>query len=541
MAQDDKADGNPQEDSRNEQVSVDLSSDLHALREQWRRDAIDAAHFFGLAALYEERGKRQEAVECLEIARRKETVNPFAHKLQGKILFKRKGYTAAAEELRIARRYNPFDRETAEILGRVEYERENYEAAVEATIDAFLLVDDDDRENGNRLKRRIRTLKGIQNLSSQELVDLFHERRRKLQTAFDRLEWQRSRLLRVDESDSTQVIPNDLTGHIELAGKMRTLDIWSNLDDEQIFFLSRAAREEFYSKGDKLFDYGSHGEDIYTLESGKILIRRPTAYGTYNLGTLQSGSVFGEVNFISSFERSGEAVAAEDVSVLRLDARELRILIDKRPDLGVRLYTMFWQGLAHKLRGANEQLRTFFTASPAENFLDQSGANKAKGEIQERQEEKLALLEEHGLSGTELTTLARFSSVRRYESGSVIFREGDQGHEMFAVLEGRVMISKFIAGGGEEALAILDRGDFFGEMSLIDGAPRSADAKAHGGDVALVAFDDTTLKDVLSGDPVTALEFMKLLCRLICQRLREIDEKVTGWNIMSGNRPDETL
>jgi CRP-like cAMP-binding protein len=96
------------------------------------------------------------------------------------------------------------------------------------------------------------------------------------------------------------------------------------------------------------------------------------------------------------------------------------------------------------------------------------------------------------------------------------------------------MISKFIEGGGEEALAILQRGDFFGEMALIDGAPRSADAKAHQSETTVIAFDNQTLQEVLAMDPVAALDFMKLLCRLISKRLREIDEKVIGWRIMSG-------
>ena len=110
---------------------------------------------------------------------------------------------------------------------------------------------------------------------------------------------------------------------------------------------------------------------------------------------------------------------------------------------------------------------------------------------------------------------------------------------MYVVLEGRVMITKFIPGGGEEALAILGRGDFFGEMSLIDGQPRSADAKAYDGPVTLVAFDQTTLQEVMAMDPRSALDFMKLLCRLIADRLRDIDEKVTSWRIMSGSRPIE--
>ena len=510
------------------------------VREQLRRDAIDAAHFFGLAALYDERGKKEQAAECLEIARRKEAFNPYVHKLHGKILFRRRELHRAAEELRLARRFNPFDRETAEILGRVEYERERYTEALEATIDAFLLIDDDDRENGNRLKRRIRTLKSIQKISGEDIVELFHTRRGKLQTDFDRLEWQREQLLRRDETDRTQTLPTVQTGQLQLAGRLRKLDIWSNLSDDQVFLLSRATHAEVYPKGSTIFESGGEGADIYTLESGEVLIRRPTSYGVFPLGTLNAGAVFGEVNFIAEGVRSGEAVAKEECHVLRLDARELDILIDKKPDLGVALYSLFWHGLAHKLRAANEKLRTFFSAAPGEG--DAPRLERAKGGLVDVEaSDKIALLEEQGLTGSELNTLAKFSEVKRFDGGANIFHEGDQGKEMYAILDGAVRISKYIAGGGEEALAILHRGDFFGEMSLIDGAPRSADAQAHQGPVTLVAFDDRTIRDVMAGDPHAALELMKLLCRLLCQRLREIDEKVTSWHIMAGVSADVVL
>jgi CRP-like cAMP-binding protein len=513
-----------------------------SLREKLRRNAIDAAHFFGLAALYEERGKREQAVECLEIARRKNTVNPFVHKLHGKILFRLRDFDAAAGELRMARRYNPFDRETAELLGRVEYERERYREALESTIDAFLLVEEDDRENGDRLKKRIRTLKTIQRTSSQDLVVLFRERRDKLQTAFDRLEWQREQFLReVPEGPMTTSRKIQVGGHLRLANRLRALDLWSELTDDQIFHLSRAAREETHGRGMKIFDYGSTGSDIYTLESGQVGIYRPTHYGTYHLGTLPPGSVFGEVNFISHGKRSGDAVALTDCKILRIDAQELELVIEQQPEVGVRIYSIFWQDLARKLRGANEQLRTFFSADAAsENFLRMRQAERpTRGSVAAVQSEtKLELLREQGLSGSELNTLANFSEVRRFQPGAYLFHEGDSGYEMYAVLDGRVMITKYIEGGGEEALAILERGDFFGEMALVDGEPRSADAKAYQGEATVIAFDNQTLKEVMSMDPVAALDFMKLLCRLISKRLREIDEKVIGWRIMSGAPPE---
>ena len=92
------------------------------------------------------------------------------------------------------------------------------------------------------------------------------------------------------------------------------------------------------------------------------------------------------------------------------------------------------------------------------------------------------------------------------------------------------------ASTGGEVVNTMGPGDFFGEMSLIDGQPRSADARAHGGPLTVLALDQGTVREVLAMDPDAALEFLQLLCRLVANRLREIDEKVIGWRIMSGER-----
>ena len=519
-----------------------------ALREQLRRNAIDSAHFFGLAALYEERGKPDLAGECLEIASCKEMANPYVHKLKGKLLFREKSYDRAGRELRRALRYNPFDREIVDLLGRVEYEREHYEEALEATIDAFLLLRDDDREGAKPLKRRIRTLKTIRKISSADLVHLFRERREKLQTAFDRLEHQRERFLR--DQDTTQAIrvappTKPQSGRLDIARRLRVLAAWSHLDDEQIFQLAGAAHAEHYERAMEIFAYGTSGADIYVIEEGGVMVRRPTSYGDFTLGTLGSGEVFGELNFILPGERNGDAVTLQSCELIRLDAAQLEAVIEEYPELGVQVFWGFWHGLAQKLRAANEQLRTFFADDSLTDGLDElrQGQMEDGGAVDVGSHDKIELFREQGLSGAELETLANFSSVKRYPGGTFLFREGDEGHEMYVVLEGRVMISKFIPGGGEEALAILDRGDFFGEMSLIDGEPRSADAKAFKGPTTVVTFDDQTLGEILAMDARAARSFMVLLCRLICKRMREIDEKITSWRIMAGDhsgmsRPD---
>jgi CRP-like cAMP-binding protein/Flp pilus assembly protein TadD len=513
------------------------------MREGFRRSSIDAAHFLGLAHIYSEKGESARAVECLEIAKAKGFANPAVHKLHGRLLFRRKDFDGAVEELERALRFNPFDREIAESLGRAEYERKQYEPALRATVHAFLLLNDADDEGIQRLRRRIQTLKQILGWGNRELTLVFRERQETLHTAFDRLEWQRERFLEqsglptAGSFSSVQPARREMGGRLDLAARLRRLKPCSHFSDEQVFRLTQAVEEEGHDAGGLIFGHRSQGQDLYILERGEITLQRTTSYGTFVLGCLGPGEIFGEGGFVGRHERSADAVATMPCQVIRFDAQALEPIFEATPDLGVQIYWSLWHSLARKLRATNEQLKGFFaTESMPESLRFRKPSSGVAAAIKVEENDKIRLFREQGISRKELITLAAFSREKRYASGASLFQEGDEGSEMYVILEGRAIISKFIPGAGEEALAILERGDFFGEMSLIDGEPRSADARAYGGPLTVLALDQATVHEVIGMDPHAALEFLQLLCRLIANRLREIDEKVIGWRIMSGER-----
>jgi CRP-like cAMP-binding protein/Flp pilus assembly protein TadD len=517
------------------------------LREGFRRNAIDAAHFLGLAHLYAEKGENARAAECLEIAKAKSLATPSTHKLHGRLLFRRKDFDGAVDELTQALRYNPFDREVSELLGRTEYERKQYESALRATVHAFLLLNEGDDEGVERLRRRIQTLKQILGWGNRELGQIFRERQELLRIAFDRLEWHRERFLEESGLTSLESI-SSLTptasarregrGQLEMAARLRRLKPWAHFSDEQIFRMTHAVEEEAHDAGGLVFAHRSKGSDLYLLESGEITLQRTTGYGTFVLGSVLPGELFGEPGFVARHEYGADAVATLPSQVLRLDADALEPLLEDAPDLGVQLFWTLWHSLARKLRATNEQLKSFFSAEVApESFLRlRKQTTGVAASIKVEENDKIRLFREQGISRKELITLAAFSKEKRFAAGASLFQEGDAGSEMYVILEGRVLISKYIPGAGEEALAILERGDFFGEMSLIDGEPRSAEARAYSGPLTVLALDQSTVHEVLSMDPEAALEFLQLLCRLIATRLREIDEKVISWRIMSGER-----
>ena len=82
-----------------------------------------------------------------------------------------------------------------------------------------------------------------------------------------------------------------------------------------------------------------------------------------------------------------------------------------------------------------------------------------------------------GLTPEALKLIALATTEESHATGTKLFQYGDPGDKLFIILEGRVRISREVAGVGEEALAVLGPGEVFGEMSLLDEAPRSADAR----------------------------------------------------------------
>jgi CRP-like cAMP-binding protein len=114
----------------------------------------------------------------------------------------------------------------------------------------------------------------------------------------------------------------------------------------------------------------------------------------------------------------------------------------------------------------------------------------------------------------------KYLDERMYDTGDVIFSEGDRSSEMFIVQEGKVAVTKKVA-GREVFLATMERGDFFGEMALLDSQPRHATCSALM-PTRLLAIRSGELLIKLRRDPTFALEMLVHMSR----RIRYLDDHV---------------
>jgi CRP-like cAMP-binding protein len=118
----------------------------------------------------------------------------------------------------------------------------------------------------------------------------------------------------------------------------------------------------------------------------------------------------------------------------------------------------------------------------------------------------------------DLDRLAETAEERAFQRGDVIFAEQDDPNELFVVVSGRIAISNRSIDGRESMVALMERGDLFGEMPLFDGLSRSAEARALE-ESELIAIPYDPLRGLYEGNPSLLWKVVGLLA----VRLRQMD------------------
>jgi hypothetical protein len=124
---------------------------------------------------------------------------------------------------------------------------------------------------------------------------------------------------------------------------------------------------------------------------------------------------------------------------------------------------------------------------------------------------------------------SKLDQFGEYRAGDVIFRQGDVGQDMYIVQDGQVEIWLRNASGVDERLAVLEQGDFFGEMAVLEGEPRTAGARALTA-CRVLPVSGATFTKLLQENPEIAVRMM----RKLSSRLRHVESR-------SRDRFDTTL
>jgi CRP/FNR family transcriptional regulator, cyclic AMP receptor protein len=134
-----------------------------------------------------------------------------------------------------------------------------------------------------------------------------------------------------------------------------------------------------------------------------------------------------------------------------------------------------------------------------------------------------------GLSEPALERVASLAARKTYAKGALIFSQGDEGDALYGVASGRIRISASGAGGQEVFLSIMEPGDTFGEIAVMDGLPRTAAATALDA-ATLIQIKRSDFLAVIEREPKLAIHLLQLLCT----RLRWTSELVEESAFLTG-------
>jgi len=135
----------------------------------------------------------------------------------------------------------------------------------------------------------------------------------------------------------------------------------------------------------------------------------------------------------------------------------------------------------------------------------------------------------------EKDAFARF--LKHFPKGAVLFNEGDEGEEMFIIRSGRVAIKKRVP-HGDVTVAVLEKGDFFGEMALLERIPRTAGAEmAEDGD--LIVIGSEIFGDMVKNNPEIAVRMLRKYSLRLRETTRQLEDmaKSGGGGTGTGAQP----
>jgi CRP-like cAMP-binding protein len=127
------------------------------------------------------------------------------------------------------------------------------------------------------------------------------------------------------------------------------------------------------------------------------------------------------------------------------------------------------------------------------------------------------------LSKRDLSNLIGIIHNRNYLAGEYIFYQGDPGIGLYLVREGEVSIHRTNDSGNEIVLATFNKGDFFGELALVDGEKRSASAVANS-DTRLWVIFKPELDEYIEKYPKKGIKILKGFAEIAAVRLRVLNE-----------------
>jgi len=272
---------------------------------------------------------------------------------------------------------------------------------------------------------------------------------------------------------------------------LKVVPLFADLPRDAIQGISKRLLLRHVPKDELVYAEGTPGDALHIIESGQVRIVSDAENEREVFAHLQAGDFFGEMALLTGKSRSSAAWAETNTNLWMLYRSDFDELLVQCPAVSLALS----RTLSERLAQADQR------------FV-------------ERHLRRMSLLV--ALSSKQLEDVSARLRPVKYRSGEVILTEDMPGDVMYLIEWGRVeVLSK--TDGRSRILAVLGEGDFFGEMALLTGSPRSATVRAVT-DVDLMALYQPDFDELVLRYPTLAVT----LGRVLSQRLNRADEHLAG-------------
>jgi CRP/FNR family transcriptional regulator, cyclic AMP receptor protein len=141
--------------------------------------------------------------------------------------------------------------------------------------------------------------------------------------------------------------------------------------------------------------------------------------------------------------------------------------------------------------------------------------------------DKLRLFRNHPVFGQlapdQIEHLCSYAQTRRVSRGATIFKKGEPGNSLFAIAAGTVKIDVPSVGGRDAVFNLVQEGEILGEIALLDGQPRTADATAMT-DCVLIVIDRRDFVPFVTARPEIAMKLIEVLCARLRHASQQIED-----------------
>lgn len=292
-----------------------------------------------------------------------------------------------------------------------------------------------------------------------------------------------------------------------------------------------------YNRGETICRQGENGDTLFIIQSGAVEVTRRDKDSELVLALLEEGEFFGEMALLDDYPRSATVKAIRKTRVLPL-TRET-FLARLREDPGVCLHLI--KGISRRIESTKELLKRRIDADESMRwalrgepmFIENiKNAEKEPGDeapdVEQEVEQapgKPAGPEENELAPLLMpeSTDAKLCAWR--EAGEYIYRKGDPGKSMFAIVDGEVEIGN---DGDKSGKTVLGAGDFFGQTAMLADLPYGSDAKARSR-TCLISINNDDFLDQVQANPTLALYVLRMQVmrlRLVLAALTDPEESM---------------